>query len=222
MPPPHGHCPPNLCGHDMTPPLLPRGHGDTDMVPLLSGPAWSSAPGGGRASLCVWRRSRAPVEHEVGQAHTDTTVMTEDHEEHSALLMQPCQVPFRLCSAPGPSAQRDVRNSCLGARRQDTPTRNDGSRQPSPSPESVSKEWNCHAWNIPLCCYNRAGLGACTAALSAGLQGLPASSAISAPHPVTATGNTLSPRCLLPVPTLQHKHMEEGPGARSLGRAVSR
>lgn len=74
--------------------------------------------------------------------------------------------------------------------------------------------------NMPLCCYDHAMLGACTAALSAGLQRLPASSAISAPHPVTATGNTLSPRCLLPVPTLQHKHMEEGPGARSLGQSL--
>lgn len=74
----------------MTPPLIPRGLGDTDMVPLLSGPAWSLAPGGGRASLCVWRCSWPPVEHEMGQAHTDTTVMTEDHEECSALLMQAC------------------------------------------------------------------------------------------------------------------------------------
>lgn len=96
-----------------------------------------------------------------------------------------------------------------------------GSRQPRASPQSVSKECGCHAPNVPRAAtaVRHRAPGTRTAASSTCLQWPPTSSAVGAP-PGTATGDTFSPTCLLPVPTFQHEHAEEGPGAGSLEQSL--
>lgn len=139
----------------------------------------------------------------VGWAHTTTAA--DDRSRPGALCATAVAwpTPLNLCLASGPSAQRD---DCLvGKDRKHQPGKM-RSRHLSSSPQEISKECDHHAWNVL-----HTAMAVPHWELSQRTQQMPSVPTYQfydqRPQ-VTTTGDTPSPRCLLPVPSFQ-QHTKE-------------